>query len=93
MADIEVSKLINYETASDGTAVRINIEDADGHTFGIVFTLETATALLMTLPAIASSVIKRANNDPRMRVTYPLTDFQIESTPDNLRILTTDRDA
>jgi hypothetical protein len=86
--DIEVRKLINFETASDGTAVRLIVEDIGGRPVGIIFTIETVTALLMTLPTMASNAVKRANNDPRMRITYPLTDFQIESTPDNLRILT-----
>lgn len=59
--DIEVRKLINFETASDGTAVRLIVEDIGGLTVGIIFTIETVTALLMTLPTMASNAVKRAN--------------------------------
>jgi hypothetical protein len=42
----------------------------------------------MTMPTIASSAVKRAHGDPRMRITYPAEEFQIEEGPDDLRILT-----
>jgi hypothetical protein len=86
--EIEIRRLINFETATDGTAVKLVVEDPAGRTVGIVLTIETVTALLMTLPIMASSAVQRANGDSSMRITYPLRDFQIESTTDNLRILT-----
>src|SRR6202048_2457247 len=86
--DIEVRRLINFETATDGTAVRLLVDDVAGRTVGIIFTIETLSALLMTLPTVAASAIKRAHNDPTMRITYPATDFQIELSPGNVRILT-----
>lgn len=86
--EIEIRRLINFETATDGTAVKLVVEDPAGRTVGIVLTIETVTALLMTLPTMASSAVQRANGDSSMRITYPLRDFQIESTTDNLRILT-----
>ena len=86
--DIEVRRLINFETATDGTAVRLLVDDVAGRTVGIISTIETLSALLMTLPTMAASAIKRAHNDPTMRITYPATDFQIELSPGNVRILT-----
>lgn len=86
--DIQVDRLINFETATDGTAVRLLVDDVAGRTVGIIFTIETLSALLMTLPTMATSAIKRAHNDPAMRITYPATDFRIELSPGNVRILT-----
>ena len=86
--DIEVRRLINFETATDGTAVRLLVDDVAGRTVGIIFTIETLSALLMTLPTMATSAIKRAHNDPAMRITYPATAFRIELSPGNVRILT-----
>ncbi|MDQ1389003.1 MAG: hypothetical protein QOF56_2457 [Acidobacteriaceae bacterium] len=86
--DIEIRRLINFETATDGTAVRLLAEDIAGRTIGIILTIETLSALLMTLPTMASSAVKRAHSDPAMRITYPATDFQIELSPGNARILT-----
>jgi hypothetical protein len=86
--DIQVHRLINFETATDGTAVRLLVDDVAGRTVGIIFTIETLSALLMTLPTMATSAIKRAHNDPAMRITYPATDYRIELSPGNVRILT-----
>ena len=58
--DIEVRRLINFETAADGTAVRLLVEDIAGRTIAIILTIETLSALLMTLPRMASNAIKRA---------------------------------
>jgi hypothetical protein len=86
--DIEVRRPINFETATDGTAVRLLTEDIAGCTIGIIFAIETLPALLMTLPIMAASAVKRAHNDPTMRITYPTTDCQVELSPGNFRILT-----
>ena len=86
--EIEVQRLINFETATDGTAVKLVVCDVANRKIGIILTIETLSALLMTLPAIASSAVKRVHNDPSMRITYPLREFEIELGPDNLRILT-----
>jgi hypothetical protein len=86
--DVEVFRLINFETATDGTAVRLLVEDIAGRTIGIVLTIETLSALLMTLPRMASDAVKRAHNDSAMRITYPATNFQIELSEGNVRILT-----
>jgi hypothetical protein len=87
-ADIQVRRLLNFETATDGSAVRLIVEDLASHRIGIVFTIETVTALLMTLPKMASSAVQQAHGDPSMRVTYPLSQFQIELSPAGTRILT-----
>jgi hypothetical protein len=52
-------------------------EDIAVRTIGIVHPIKTVSALLMTLPRIASNAIKRAYSDPEMCITYPATDLQI----------------
>ena len=86
--EIEIRRLINFETASDGTAVKLIIEDISRREVRVVLPIDIVTALLMTLPTMASNAVQLANDDPRMRVTYPLREFTIETTPDNFRILT-----
>jgi hypothetical protein len=87
-ADIEVRSLLNFETATDGSAVRLIVEDAAFQHVGIVLTVEAVTALLMTLPKMASSMLQHAHKDPAMRVTYPLSHFKIELSSAGTRILT-----
>jgi hypothetical protein len=86
--EIVVHRLINFETATDGTAVKLIVRDVANRKIGIILTIETSSALRMTLPALALSAVKRARNDPSMRITYPLREFEIELGSDNLRILT-----
>jgi hypothetical protein len=85
--EIEVCRLVNFETAIDGTAVKLMVEDVAERTVGIILTVDMLSALLMTLPAMAASAVKRANNDPDLRITYPLREFRLELGPDSLRIL------
>jgi hypothetical protein len=88
VADVEVRRLITFETATDGTAVRLVVEDKANRTVGVVFTVETLTALLITLPTMASSVIRHAHGDPNMRVTYPANEFRLALGRENIRTLT-----
>jgi hypothetical protein len=62
--EIEVQRLINFETATDGTAVKLVVCDVANRKIGIILTIETLSALLMTLPAIASSAVRRAQTIP-----------------------------
>jgi hypothetical protein len=87
-ADLHVRRLLNFETATDGSAVRLIVEDIGSQRIGIVFAIETVTALLMTLPKMASSAVQQAHGDPSMRVTYPLSQFQVELSSAGTRILT-----
>jgi hypothetical protein len=86
--EIEIGRLINFETAIDGSAVKVVVDDIAGHRLGIILSIEKVTALLMTLPRMAMSAVKRVSNDPALRITYPLREFQIERSADNMRILT-----
>lgn len=86
--DIEIRKLSTFETASDGSAVRLLIEDAAGREMGLVLAIDCLTSLLMTLPKIASIAVTRANNDPDARIAYPMSEFKLELSPENMRILT-----
>jgi hypothetical protein len=87
-SEIEVERLVKFETAIDGNAVKLIVRDVANRTFSIILTVETLSSLLMTLPAMALIAIKRAHNDPSMRITYPLRELEIELGPDNIRILT-----
>src|ERR1700721_2686900 len=86
--DIEIRRLINLEAAIEGTSVRLIAEDCAGRRIGITLNIETLTALLMTLPCMASDAIRRAHGNSDMRITYPAADFQLELSSGNARILT-----
>jgi hypothetical protein len=71
---VEVRRLVGFETAGDGAAVKLLAEDVAGRAVAISMRVETLTALLVTLPRMASKVIKRWQSDPRTQIAYPLTD-------------------
>jgi hypothetical protein len=86
--NVEVRRLVGFETANDGTAVKLFAEDVAGSEMVINMKIETLTALLVTLPKMASKIIERWQSDPRTRIAYPLTDFRMELSQDGRRILT-----
>lgn len=85
---IVIEKLVTFETASDGSAVRLIMEDSAGQTVRLIIGIDCVSSLIMSLPKIASIAVTRARNDPSLRLTYPISEFQIETSPDNQRILT-----
>lgn len=87
MRESEVRRLVGFETASDGTAVKLFAEDVAGRETAISMRIETLTALLVTPPRMASNVIKRWRSDPRTRIADALTDFRMELSQDGRRIL------
>jgi hypothetical protein len=62
-ADIEVCRLMNLKTATDDTAAKLLIKGAAGRTVEIISMNETFSALLNTVPIMASSAANLAHND------------------------------
>ena len=85
---VEIRRLVGFESAGDGAAVKLFAEDVARREMVVSMRVETLTALLVTLPRMASKVIKRWQSDPRTRIAYPLTDFRMELSQDGRRILT-----
>lgn len=79
---------MGFETTTDGTAVKLLAENAAGRAISIDMKIETLTALLVTLPKMASKAIERWQGNPRTRILYPLTDFRIDPSEDDRRVLT-----
>jgi hypothetical protein len=87
--DIEVRKLTRFETADDGTSIKILVEDATGQPATLSFPIECLTSLIMTLPRMVTAAVQRQQKDPTLRVTFPLEQFEVELSPDlDTRILT-----
>jgi hypothetical protein len=85
---VEFRRFVGFETATDGTAVKLLAENVAGRAMSIDMKIETVTALLVTLPKMASKVMERWQGDPKTRILYPLTDFRIDRSKDDRRVLT-----
>jgi len=87
--NIDVGSLTFFETAVDGSAIKIHLEDRHGQAFSVCFPLSCLNGLVMTLPRMVTAAVQRRYNDPSLRVTYPLAEFQVELGSDlQTRILT-----
>jgi hypothetical protein len=62
--DLEVRRLMNLKTATDGTAANLWVKDVAGGTVGMIPPIETFSALLITFPTMASSAANLAHNKP-----------------------------
>jgi hypothetical protein len=88
-ADVRIRRLIRFETAADGNSIKVLVEDAVGETGAVSFPIDCLTSLIMTLPGMVTSAIQRRGNDPTLRVTFPLKEFEVERSVDpEVRILT-----
>lgn len=87
-SEVEIANLVGFEAAEDGAAIKLLFEDVKGRVVGLIVPSDVLPALVMTLPSMASRAVQLASGDPSTRITYPLREFQIEATVDDLRILT-----
>jgi hypothetical protein len=69
MPDIQIDRLINFETAADGTA---------GEILGIILTIDALSSLFDDCRPWPPP-LSRAHGNPLMRITYPAEEFEIES--------------
>jgi len=77
--DIAAAEMTKYEVASDGLAVRIGFVDASGQQCALALPIECLSALLMTLPALATAALRAQFQDSSLRLVYPLEQFRLEA--------------
>ncbi len=88
-AEFEIAELTLFESAQDGTSVRLGMKDAAGRPLSLRMPLECLNQLMMTLPGIVRQAMQRRYRDPSLRIVYPVTQFQVELADDGeTRILT-----
>jgi hypothetical protein len=87
--DIAARRMTKSEVASDDLAVRLGFVDASGQQCAIALPIDCLSALLMTLPALATAALRVQHGDPSPRIVYPLEKFRLESVAgDPVAILT-----
>lgn len=77
--DIAAAEMTKCEVASDGLAVRIGFVDASGQQCALALPIECLSALLMTLPALATAALRAQFQDSSLRLVYPLEQFRLEA--------------
>ncbi len=85
---IDVQDLLRYEASEDGETVRLVVVSG-GAQVALSFPLMCLSRLMLTLPRMINKVVQRRNNNPSLRVVYPLETLRVEMAPDlRTRILT-----
>jgi hypothetical protein len=87
---IDASTLTTFEVDEVGARLRICAEDAYGRPVSMSLPSESLRQMMMTLPRLAQTALRRRYCDDSMRVVYPRPRVRIElgSGPDELFIVT-----
>jgi hypothetical protein len=88
-AEFDVAELTCFESAEDGSSVRLSMKDAAGLHLSLCMPLECLNQLMMTLPGLVRQALQRRYRDPSLRIVYTVARFQVELADDSeTRILT-----
>jgi len=81
--------MTRFETAEDGSSVRLDMEDVNGRLVSLHMPLKCLNRLIMTLPEIVRRALQAQHRDASVRIVYPVARFQLELAGDSeTRILT-----
>lgn len=75
---IRADALTTYDVSPDGTRVRFHVRNADGGTAALELPAECLNQLLMTLPRIIQTAMRRNEGGDSLRLVYPMDDFRLE---------------
>ena len=84
-SQIDAASLTTFDVDPDGARVRIHVRDNAGAPASLVLPTECLSQLLMSLPRMVETALRRGHGDDSLRVVHPLDRYRIElgeSTPD-----------
>jgi hypothetical protein len=76
--EIDAAALTTFEVAPDGSHVRLNVRDRAGQPASLVLPAASVNQLLMTLPRVAQTALRRSHGDDSLRFVHPLESFVLE---------------
>jgi hypothetical protein len=88
-AEFAIGEVTHFETAEDGSSIRLVMEDVSGRLVSLHMPLRCLNRLIMTLPKMVRDALQLRHRDPSLRIVYPVAQFQVELAGDfETRILT-----
>ncbi len=88
-AEFAIGEMTCFETAEDGSSVRLDMADVAGRPVSLHMPLECLNRLMMTLPTMLRRAVQQRKRDPSLRIVYPLQRLRMELGGDlETRILT-----
>jgi hypothetical protein len=86
--DIDVKALTTYAISEDGESVALKLQDATGAEQSLRFPLSELGNLVMTLPGLIESALRRQYCDASFRFAYPVGSWSVEEAEAGALILT-----
>jgi hypothetical protein len=88
-AEFAIGEMTRFETAEDGSSIRLDMEDVGGRLVSLHMPLECLNRLIMTLPGMVLHALQQQHRDASLRIVYPVSRFQLELAGDfETRVLT-----
>lgn len=86
--DIDVKALTTYAISENGESVALNLRDVSGTEQSLRFPLSELGNLVMTLPGLIESALRRQYRDASFRFAYPVGSWSVEEAEAGALILT-----
>jgi hypothetical protein len=81
--EFAIGEMTRFETAEDGSSVRLDMEDVNGRLVSLHMPLKCLNRLIMTLPEIVRRALQAQHRDASLRIVYPVSRFQLELAGDS----------
>jgi hypothetical protein len=78
MADIAVAELTTCRVSRDGECIQLVFVDQQGQDGSLALKIDSISALIMTLPALANAALQAQHGDPSLQIVYTLDHFRLE---------------
>jgi hypothetical protein len=81
--EFAIGEMTRFETAEDGSSVRLDMEDVNGRLVSLHMPLKCLNRLIMTLPEIVRRALQAQHRDASLRIVYPEAQFRLELAGDS----------
>lgn len=84
-----VGELLTVSVAADGRTVSLGMADEDRNSVTLVLPAKLLQAFVMTLPEMAQQALRRKNDDPGLRLVFPVGEWKLERAVESQRLILT----
>lgn len=84
-----VGELLTFSVAADGRTVSLGMADEERNSITLVLPAKLLQAFVMTLPEMAQQALRRKNDDPDLRLVFPVVEWKLEKAVESQRLILT----
>jgi len=87
--EFEAVSLTGCRVASNGSGAELAFADANGALVTLALPRKGVAALIMTLPEVMDELLRRASDNPTLKLAFPVADWRLEIGSDGESVLLT----